>query len=616
MKEANSPKAGTKPHPQNSGFSPFRGMSIKKRLPLFTAILLGAVIVASTWAAYRAVRESALEVGRERLRNLTQQLTGMFQQSATNLSTRTLASANESAVRQAVQKKFDSSNPELEKLLQQFGEPQDPNGWRVEIWNNSNSLLFVFPHGERTPLSDLQAEFRESSVSPFRSIGAIRVLNGTIAYPVVAAIKGDDGAPIGYLVRWRRVSNNPQARDQLLGLLGSNASLYLGNNPGDFWTDFINPVGNPPLDMRAESGMVRYSRDGNSYSLALAKQVTGTPWIILVEFPEGPLMNQASGFLRRMILMGLFIFAVGVGGAFLLSRTITEPLQSLTHAASAISAGNYSRAVNVDRADELGELAKAFNTMAQRVRESQRDLEQRIQERTEQLQNSNKELESFSYSVSHDLRAPLRAINGFSSILNEGYAEKMPEEAQRYLRMIQSNAGQMGQLVDDLLAFSRLGRKELQKQPVDARQLVQQVLEELQSERDGRNVDVAIGELPLLHADPSLLKQVFVNLISNALKYTRIRDQARIEVGSYNTNGNGNGGMVYFVRDNGAGFDMRYADKLFGVFQRLHRAEEFEGTGVGLATAERIISRHGGRIWAEAEPNEGATFFFTLPQTN
>jgi signal transduction histidine kinase len=593
-------------------------MSIKKKLPLFTAILLGAVMVASTWAAYRAVRESALEVGRERLRHLTQQLSGMLQQSANVASTRTFTAANENAIRTLLQSPATSTSPEVEKVLLQFGQPQDPSGLRVEIWNADKALLSVFPKNNTAPLGDLQTEFKECAVAPFKTIGAIRVLSDTLAYPIVAAVKGDDGVLLGYFVRWRKVSNNPESRNHLLGLLGSNASLYVGNAQGNLWTDLVNLVPAPPLNMHGESSMVRYSRDGKTSALALAKPVTGTPWIVLVEFPEEPLMGQASGFLRRMIFIGLFIFVVGVGSAFLLSRTITEPLQNLTDAASAISAGNYSRVVKVERSDELGALANAFNTMGRRVRESQRDLEQRIQERTEQLQNSNKELESFSYSVSHDLRAPLRAINGFSSILNDGYAQKMPQEAQRYLSMIQSNAGQMGQLVDDLLEFSRLGRKELQKQSVDPKQLVMQVLHEMQGEREGRDVSITIGELPQVHADPSLLKQVFVNLISNALKYTRIRDEARIEINSYNTNGNGNGngGVVYFVRDNGAGFDMKYAHKLFGVFQRLHLAEDFEGTGVGLATAERIISRHGGQIWAEGETNVGATFFFTMPQTN
>jgi PAS domain S-box-containing protein len=237
-----------------------------------------------------------------------------------------------------------------------------------------------------------------------------------------------------------------------------------------------------------------------------------------------------------------------------------------------------------------------------------RQLEQTNQE----LEAANKELEAFSYSVSHDLRAPLRAIDGFSRIVLQDHAATLPDEARDYLRDIRSNTLQMGHLVDDLLAFSRLSRQAVRKQSLAPAQLVRQCLSELRGEQEGRNVTISVGELPPCSADPALLKQVWMNLLGNALKYTSKRGTAGIEVGSLNdesTKGN-----VYFVKDNGVGFDMRYAHKLFGVFQRLHRAEDYEGTGVGLAIVQRIIHRHGGRIWAEAQPDRGATFFFTLEQ--
>ena len=242
------------------------------------------------------------------------------------------------------------------------------------------------------------------------------------------------------------------------------------------------------------------------------------------------------------------------------------------------------------------------------------ELEQRVMERTAELETSNKELEAFAYSVSHDLRAPLRAVDGFSRILLEEYAPQLPGEAQRYLAMAHENAVQMGHLIDGLLKFSRLGRSSLQKQSVAPAEIVRQALEDLRGDSEGRRLELTVGELPVCEADPLLLKQVFVNLLSNALKYTRTREIARIEVGA-STPGEwqaGEGVPVYFVRDNGVGFDMRYVDKLFGVFQRLHRAQEYPGTGVGLATVQRIVHRHGGKVWAEAAVDEGATFYFIL----
>jgi len=222
----------------------------------------------------------------------------------------------------------------------------------------------------------------------------------------------------------------------------------------------------------------------------------------------------------------------------------------------------------------------------------------------------NQELEAFSYSVSHDLRAPLRAMSGFSRIVVEEYAAQLPAEAIRYLSIVQANAEQMGQLIDGLLTFSRLSRQALSKQTVNTAELARQVVGELNAEQEGRQIEIIIADdLPPCQADPILLRQVYANLIGNAFKFTKKCDAARVEIGWQSLE---NGMKEYFVKDNGAGFDIQYANKLFGVFQRLHRVDEFEGTGVGLAIVQRIIHRHGGGIRAEAEVDKGATFYFTV----
>lgn len=235
-----------------------------------------------------------------------------------------------------------------------------------------------------------------------------------------------------------------------------------------------------------------------------------------------------------------------------------------------------------------------------------------LQEKNAQLESAVSELDAFSYSVSHDLRSPLRAIDGFSRILLEEYGAALPAAPREYLQLVRDNTVQMGHLVDDLLTFSRLGRHPLSKQKVRTAKIVERVLTDAKEQAEGRSVSVSVGDLPPIFGDPGLLRQVFVNLIDNAFKYTRARSETVIEVGSHEAEGE----TVFFVRDNGAGFDMRYADKLFGVFQRLHRAEDFEGTGVGLAIVKRIVHRHGGRVWAEAAVNQGATFSFTLGARN
>jgi PAS domain S-box-containing protein len=244
----------------------------------------------------------------------------------------------------------------------------------------------------------------------------------------------------------------------------------------------------------------------------------------------------------------------------------------------------------------------------EKINQLNADLEGRVIERTAQLETANQELEAFSYSVSHDLRAPLRAVDGFSKIVLEDYGPQLPEGCRQNLQTIRSSAQKMGKLIDDLLMFSRLSRLPLSKQTVDTGKLVRGVLEELNSQREGRRIEFRIADLPPCQADPALLKQVWVNLLSNALKFTGKCEAALVEIGCAMEKGRN----AYFVRDNGAGFDIKYAHKLFGVFQRLHRAEDYEGTGVGLAIVQRVIHRHGGRIWAESEVNSGATFHFTL----
>ncbi len=236
------------------------------------------------------------------------------------------------------------------------------------------------------------------------------------------------------------------------------------------------------------------------------------------------------------------------------------------------------------------------------------DLERRVLERTAQLEAANKELEAFSYSVSHDLRSPLRAMDGFSRMVLEDFGPQLPEEGQRHLRTIRESAKRMGLLIDDLLTFSKFSRAPLNKREVDTGLLVRSVLDDLSSQREGRQIDLRIGDLPACAGDPALLRQVWINLLSNAFKYTHKREAAVVEVGCERKPE----GNVYFVRDNGAGFDMHQAGNLFGVFQRLHSAEDYEGTGVGLAIVQRVIHRHGGRVWAQAAVDRGATFYFTL----
>lgn len=256
--------------------------------------------------------------------------------------------------------------------------------------------------------------------------------------------------------------------------------------------------------------------------------------------------------------------------------------------------------------DEVGELAASLSAAAELLRQRDALLQQRMRD----LTTANAELEYFSHSVSHDLRAPLRHVAGFAALLQKRVGDDMDAEAARYLRTIVGSAARMGRLVDDLLAFSRMGRAEMLEQRVDLDEVVRDVVREISQDAAGRRINWTTHPLPSVAGDPAMLRLVFANLVSNAVKYTAPRPVAEIEIGATPAL---NGERVVYVRDNGVGFDMAYADKLFGVFQRLHTADQFEGTGIGLANVRRIVQRHGGRTWAEGAVDRGATFFVSLP---
>ncbi|MBI5440698.1 MAG: HAMP domain-containing protein [Deltaproteobacteria bacterium] len=337
---------------------------------------------------------------------------------------------------------------------------------------------------------------------------------------------------------------------------------------------------------------------------------------------------------RRIYALSLGLMVAAAAaltlGLVRLMRTITTSLQALQQGTEVIGGGNLAHRIGLVSQDELGHLAQAFDLMTENLQAttvSRDELAREVAERRRaeeqvtalndelgrnlaQLQTANRELEAFSYSVSHDLRAPLRHLTGFAELLRKRAAADFDEKGRHYLDVISAAAVQMGKLVDDLLAFSRAGRVELKREQVDFGELVKAVIEDFQREAEGRQVSWEVAGLPAVEGDAGLLRLVWVNLISNALKFTRLEERALIRIGGTD------GGMehVFHVKDNGVGFDMRYGQKLFGLFQRLHRPEEFEGTGVGLANVQRIVHRHGGRVWAEGAAGEGAAFFFSLPK--
>jgi signal transduction histidine kinase len=364
-------------------------------------------------------------------------------------------------------------------------------------------------------------------------------------------------------------------------------------------------------------------------------EIAGTVFL-RAEFELLERLKDYLGILGAVMAASLLI-------AFLFSTwlqsALTKPILAVAAAARQVMEHrDFSLRVHKPTDDELGYLVDAFNDMLaevgrraealeaanrslehemverrradEGVRQLNAELEQRVAKRTEELQAANKELEGFSYSVSHDLRAPLRGIIGFADALMEDHGPDLSEEARRKIAIVQSEGRRMGILIDELLAFSRLGRKAIQVVDLDMTKLVRASLDGVQGQYNGHDLDLQLGALPSAKGDRVLLGQVWANLLSNAIKFSSKREKPRIVVSAITDEKE----HIYYVRDNGAGFNPSYQAKLFGVFQRLHDSSEFPGTGVGLALVQRIVNRHGGRVWAEGRPDEGATFYFTLPK--
>ena len=404
-----------------------------------------------------------------------------------------------------------------------------------------------------------------------------------------------------------------------------------------------------------------YIQWGKLYSAAINELRTLQQAILKnAETQVNAIYNHEQEAKRNMLIFLIIVLVLVIGIVVYTIHVITRMLKELKIAAQKISKGGTGLQFNIDSDDAIGSLAHSISEIDENnkrladaanaigngdftspiqprsgedllgnaivrmknnlqgyiaeIKNAQneiaglnQDLEKKVAERTAQLETVNKELESFTYSVSHDLRAPLRSIIGFASIFEEDYSSKLDDEAKRIISIIRTNTQKMGQLVDGLLTFSRMERQNIAKTDIDTQLMVKEVINEFASNEE-HSIEWLIQPLPHINADTQTLRQVWVNLISNAIKYSRNKESPHIEIGSFSRNGQ----IVFFVKDNGVGFDKQYGHKLFKVFQRLHSDNEFEGTGIGLALVEKIVSKHGGKVWADAELNYGATFYFSL----
>jgi signal transduction histidine kinase len=594
--------------PTGSGRSRSDFASLRVRLPLVVCSLVVIVLSAFMGVSYSELRHHQVEAAMTRARLAAEQIASLM---ATNASQRR-REAQEAAASPAVTScvsdgaAVEACNAAREALRRIPG-----SGLRlIEGWDGQGRRALGVPstpQAEQALYTGRPPEPRAMGVQPIAVREGVLYADTVVevAQPTAPAAGTEAATP---LLVVRRALAAAAARDLIARLIGQHAVIRLGNRAGDVWTDFETAVAGPAIDLQTPGGARYLDTAGAAFVGALA-EVIETPWVVWVEFPEAEVLAPAASFARRMLLMAVaFLIAATLVGRWL-SQRITNPLGELTELSEAIAGGAYSQRVQATRSDEIGRLGRSLNIMADHIERQYRELESRVAQRTASLAAVNQELEAFSYSVSHDLRAPLRHVAGFASLLEESAGPRLEGQDRRYLSTIRDAASRMGQLIDALLSLSRTSRSPLNTRRVNLTTVLDEARREVQPLQDGRAVTWALEPLPEVEADAAMLRIVFTNLLSNALKYTAPHPTATIAVSGARSNGE----VTVTVRDDGVGFDPQFGHKLFDVFQRLHSSDDFEGTGIGLATVRRIVQRHGGRVWAESAPGQGAAFSFTLP---
>lgn len=582
-------------------------ISIQYKLPLLICTLLLAVVLLSSWAAYGRMRSAAFVAARERLTTVTDVVAVMLRTSAGVLGAAIQKAAANDSLRRFLREPGPRTRAEAEAVLMKIGpNPEEVVGAELRS-PRRDPLLSVKPHGAGSFQAGAQVENVEWSTDPGTgAVGFLHVVGDSIVFPVSILIT-DHGRPLGYLIQWRRWA--PKGRDEILKLIGAGANLYIGNNRGDFWMDLVHPSSAPAIDVRNAKGIVEYERAEIGSVLAAARPLGPLPWVLLVEFPRSVVAGPVNLFLRRLLLIEALLVVIGLGAAWVLGRRIAKPLRELTAASAAVAAGDYSHPVATTRMDELGHLAAAFNSMASQIQGAHARLEDQVRERTAALEERNEELEAFGYSISHDLRAPLRTMQGFSEALLEDFGAALPPTGRDYAERVVAGSRRMDELIRDLLAYSRISRGDLQLTPVPLRPVADTAVAELDAPLRARAGTVRVAEsLPVVQGHAGTLSQVFSNLLGNALKFIPDDRAPVIEVSSERRNG-----MVrVWVVDNGIGIAFEHRERIFRVFERLHSTEEYPGTGIGLAIVRKAVERMGGKVGVDSTMGQGSRFWIEL----
>jgi len=602
--------------PQTKKISRFKQLSIQQRLPLFICMLLLTVIVVFSWISYISVEKASMDMGSERVTTLADKLSVMFKQSLDQLSTSVSAIASDNSVKTYLK---SPDNADRTKLLDTFRKllKKDTVNKLVQLFNGQKQVLSSGENGLRLNISVDSLKTRMHSKDRVLRAGKFVQFKGSIYYPIIAAVT-DSGKTIGYVVNWRIFKTTPESLVQFGQLLGSNGKLYFGNDDQVFWTDMIRPVEGPPVDAASLRQVAQYSRKGNEPVIASMRKIGDSRWVILVELSNESFQKTARTFLRWVTSAGILLIIAGSFGGWLMSQTITKPLKQLSSAAVAIADGNYSSRVDVDRDDELGKLAKSFNIMSARVRATQQELEQIVEERTRELQTaitdikdqqeSDRKKDEFISIASHELKTPLTTLKAFFQLAGR---EMQPQQkSYNFFGNANRQLNRMERLITDLLDVSRInsGKMEYNFEEFDIQKLLKDTIESAQQISPEHRLVLEESTAVNVNGDRHRIEQVIVNLLSNAVKYSPEADKVLIWSELKGKS------VLVTVKDFGIGIAKKHLGDLFDRYYRIEGSQyRFQGLGLGLFISSEIVKRHGGSISVQSEPGKGSSFTFELP---
>jgi signal transduction histidine kinase len=557
--------------------------------------------------AYRGVRDSAFRAARERLGNLTSELGSLLRTQAGQVGAAVAKAAANDTIRRFLETPTPQTRLDALGVMRRMGPVQE-QVIGVELWSAQRERLLTAAQESYFGSGGQSESVQWAAQADTGLVGRLQLLGDSLTYPVSALVLGPRG-PLGYVVEWRRATSSPKSREATLQLIGPGAALYVGNDRGDFWTDLVGQVSKPPVDVMNSQGLLAYDRTGSGRVMAAASALKSVPWVVLLEFPERVVAAPARLFIRSLMVIDLMLVAVGLLVAWLVGRRIAAPLRQLTVASTAIAAGDFARPVVVTRHDEIGRLAEAFATMARHVRDAQTHLKDQVRERTGELEERNDELEAFGYSISHDLRAPLRAMQGFSQALLEDCGDRLDAMGKQYAERVVAGSKRMDELIRDLSTYSRVSRAELQLVRVPLTPIAHSALAELSGALRSRNAQVRVDEpLPVVFGHPATLSQVLMNLLCNGLKFVPPERTPELHI----TAERRNGVVRVWVEDNGIGIAPEHRTRIFRVFERLHSTDDYPGTGIGLAIVRKAVERMGGQVGVESTVGQGSRFWVEL----